>query len=1318
MALIKSIQSGRDQLIDIGGTMEVDITVNEINMDKAWLVVQTISDRETYDLTQLEFRLTTSTNISVKTADDTGNPSNVFANWYLVEFEEDSDITVQRGYDSAGDVTLTSAVSVSSSISEANFRATGTGIGDTKTVRSEVISTSAVRLDCGHANDISWQVIDFGSHANVQTITHVHGASDGQTFDEAISAVDIDRTFLWSGGYRSDGQNNGDDNFALSLSGDDTLHGFKYSTTNPTISATTYVVEFTSASNISVQTVSATILGTGEEDSIKKIKINNVRDFGKTLPTVASSLCQYLPVDDNNDDSGDYGIGLDFQNATTLNVERANGTVEGTFTGHVINFDTDVQPDSLSATGWNRRQTITIPSTVTSADLTGFPTVLTSANIPIEVYGYANSDGSDIRITEDANGKIEVPVEVITKEFHYCGFTEIWFRADITSASGATYYLWYDNPNATTPETTAFNGAESVWSEDYLSVFHLNEYRGDTTPFDSVGTVAGASYNNGSVSNHGIIGQGHNFNGSNGYVDLNKLYTELNNNDLTVEGWGNRITSGVAQVMISNGNATTNDSLTFGFNSSDEINFNFFNNGFTTSATFPQINEFKYLVGTYDSIIMEQSVYVDGDFTQSNTTTADLVNPVSDMNIGRRDNNNDQYWNGVIDEVRISRVKREPEWINATYSNITSAGSFSTLSNNTIFNEDNALIENGWGNFTQYRIPSSAVDETLVQYTLAITSAHDNYAIFSNSQSAGNDLRASTDNQGEHQIPIELVDFNTSASVSASSVIYVRIPILSADEDNDIFIWYNNTSASSLDTSARNGQYHTWDKNYLAVWHFNDDISTTAPQASAYLNSVSVDDYHLTSINIPSQKDGVLGKALGTNGSNEYVHTAGGLDQKLQIYMSHFSIEAWVKRDVIGTDRYVLTQGENIQHEGLQFGYEQNNFFKFGFWNNDLDSTTARTNITDWEYHFGSYWDLDKDRILYYNGQEDVRDVPGTRFTDDGGTATGDMCNIGRRGMTANNYWDGGIDEVRVSNIDRKASYVSVNYSNVTSGSAFLINIQDSVSEPEGSGNPELPQVEVSGSGYFNHDGTGILTLPEIEINGVGVFNLSGLGSVSLTTLEVSGAGTIFFTISGSGDVPLPNIETNGFGVFNLSGSGDIPLPNIEIDGVGVHSTGSVIASGAFTLPELEIDGVGEFTSTIPIPSPYDELTDFEEEDQDVWATDMSKNVLSKGEEFDEKAINLSIENILSTIIGERVFSPLFGSVLPVTVFEHLNQITAEELLNNLLDAIALWETRVVVITNEIKMNVLTQENALTLIIPYQIIRTELTGTFSKKIVL
>jgi len=68
-----------------------------------------------------------------------------------------------------------------------------------------------------------------------------------------------------------------------------------------------------------------------------------------------------------------------------------------------------------------------------------------------------------------------------------------------------------------------------------------------------------------------------------------------------------------------------------------------------------------------------------------------------------------------------------------------------------------------------------------------------------------------------------------------------------------------------------------------------------------------------------------------------------------------------------------------------------------------------------------------------------------------------------------------------------------------------------------------------------------------------------------------------------------------------------------------------------------------------------------------------------------EQSIEDSIRIILSTSKGERRMFPEFGCNLNDYVFETINVVTITRIKNGILDALRLWEPRIVV--NEIKVH-------------------------------
>jgi phage baseplate assembly protein W len=118
-----------------------------------------------------------------------------------------------------------------------------------------------------------------------------------------------------------------------------------------------------------------------------------------------------------------------------------------------------------------------------------------------------------------------------------------------------------------------------------------------------------------------------------------------------------------------------------------------------------------------------------------------------------------------------------------------------------------------------------------------------------------------------------------------------------------------------------------------------------------------------------------------------------------------------------------------------------------------------------------------------------------------------------------------------------------------------------------------------------------------------------------------------------------------------------------------------------------------------------------------IYAYDLSKKVLTKGEVHNEDAINTSIENILSTSYGERIFMPDFGSPLVSMLFENLTPATGDQLISDVIRSIEKWEDRIFIYHARVTMQLLLDNNTVILSIPYSIIQNNTTGTFKKKIV-
>ena len=119
----------------------------------------------------------------------------------------------------------------------------------------------------------------------------------------------------------------------------------------------------------------------------------------------------------------------------------------------------------------------------------------------------------------------------------------------------------------------------------------------------------------------------------------------------------------------------------------------------------------------------------------------------------------------------------------------------------------------------------------------------------------------------------------------------------------------------------------------------------------------------------------------------------------------------------------------------------------------------------------------------------------------------------------------------------------------------------------------------------------------------------------------------------------------------------------------------------------------------------------------DNWAQDISKNAITYGDLKDVDVLDQSIELILTTVYGERLFNLTFGSGLTLKVFGTMTPDFAEEVLNDVAGAIRRWEDRIRVIESNMRIIQNVDDNSIIIVIPYYVLKTGVGSIFKKKLV-
>ena len=117
------------------------------------------------------------------------------------------------------------------------------------------------------------------------------------------------------------------------------------------------------------------------------------------------------------------------------------------------------------------------------------------------------------------------------------------------------------------------------------------------------------------------------------------------------------------------------------------------------------------------------------------------------------------------------------------------------------------------------------------------------------------------------------------------------------------------------------------------------------------------------------------------------------------------------------------------------------------------------------------------------------------------------------------------------------------------------------------------------------------------------------------------------------------------------------------------------------------------------------------------WAYDIPIDTFKKGEIYNEDVLNQSIEMILLTLFGKRLFNTGFGSDFRNRLFDTMTEDYGTQLLNDTVGAIKRWENRIVILESEVKLVLDPDSNRAIIEIPYYIPIIGQKALFKKKII-
>ncbi|MEM9329508.1 MAG: DUF2341 domain-containing protein, partial [Bacteroidota bacterium] len=325
-------------------------------------------------------------------------------------------------------------------------------------------------------------------------------------------------------------------------------------------------------------------------------------------------------------------------------------------------------------TGYDFRKEITIDGTeiIGSANHNNFPVLIRLTDANVQAAAMAN--GHDIAFTE-SDGATELDHDL---ELYVSGTGEIvaWVRTNLTPGADKVLYMYYGNSSASDPSTDA----SDTWNNaDYQLVYHMESDGTDASSYGRNGSTPGTSA---PASVTGYIGNARYFSGGttdfcNPGVDCaydGDFYDTGYSDDLTnftISAW---VYADAAPAGGTDGGIIMREgNYNLGWNHSsgvfrESFFFQHSIDGFEANKyNSPVGSTWYYLTATWDGDRMR--TYQDGVLVNTNDLTDGPPDPETvTAKIGRHALR-DWWYEGIIDEARISSVVHDDNWVQTEYNN-------------------------------------------------------------------------------------------------------------------------------------------------------------------------------------------------------------------------------------------------------------------------------------------------------------------------------------------------------------------------------------------------------------------------------------------------------------------------------------------------------------------------------------------------------------------------------------------------------------------------------------------------------------------------
>ncbi|MFA6410090.1 MAG: DUF2341 domain-containing protein [Candidatus Buchananbacteria bacterium] len=391
------------------------------------------------------------------------------------------------------------------------------------------------------------------------------------------------------------------------------------------------------------------------------------------------------------------------------------------------NYPVAAQASWLS--GWQYRKEITVAKTNVDSELTNFPLLVKIAGDTDIGAGVSDgTNGYDLRFTDSSGNLLAYEREnfsVLTGS----ASGNFWVKVPTVNSSSdplaTTIYIYYGNSGAVSSDwttstsaltnCTSITNSQCVWkegaSQNFVGVWHLGQTGTNPTAIDSTASANNSATQTWSPTTTAQIVSAGEFNGSSNSINVTSN-DGLNPAAITVSGWVKADVNNKWQYPALKGGQ---------WNFGRDIDGKYYLGVWSTgglvadehSTTTASTGTWEYIAFTYNSSLAKY--YVGTTLVIDKVVTGNLATTTAALTIGSQSGTGN-FWDGLIDDLKISNTARSAGWLKFEYFNQSSA------SNELTFAASESSVDATLSNLT---ISSGTLSPSFASSTATYTASVD-----------------------------------------------------------------------------------------------------------------------------------------------------------------------------------------------------------------------------------------------------------------------------------------------------------------------------------------------------------------------------------------------------------------------------------------------------------------------------------------------------------------------------------------------------------------------------------------------------------------